>query len=41
MKAMEMPFKVADGKVLEGLKVGDNVTGKLSKENVILELRKQ
>ena len=41
MKAMEMPFKVADGKILEGLKVGDLVSGKLSKENVILELRKR
>jgi Cu/Ag efflux protein CusF len=41
MKAMKMSFDLADGKILEGLKVGDNVVGKLTKENVILELRKQ
>jgi len=41
MRAMEMPFKVADGKILDGLKVGDLVTGKVTKENVILELRKR
>jgi len=38
---MKMSFDLADGKILEGLKVGDNVVGKLTKENVILELRKQ
>jgi Cu/Ag efflux protein CusF len=41
MEAMEMPFEVADGKVLQGLKVGDQVVGKLTKANVIVELRKQ
>ena len=40
MKAMDMSFDVEDAKVLEGLKVGDQVVGKLTKENVILELRK-
>lgn len=29
MKAMEMPFDVQDAKILEGLKAGDQVHGKL------------
>lgn len=41
MEAMQMPFEVADAKVLQGLKVGDQVVGKVTKENVILELRKR
>ena len=41
MKAMEMSFGVGNIEVLEGLKVGDQVVGKLTKENVILELRKR
>jgi protein SCO1/2 len=31
MKAMEMEFAVADRKMLESLKVGDQVTGRLKK----------
>jgi Cu/Ag efflux protein CusF len=31
MKAMKMEFAVADGKLLEGLKAGDQVQGRLKK----------
>jgi protein SCO1/2 len=31
MKAMEMPFDVEDPKVLEGIKVGDEVKGRIKK----------
>src|SRR5262245_32945083 len=44
MPAMEMPFDVTDTKVLEGLKPGDQVRGKLKIKdgvNVITELHKQ
>ena len=43
MKAMTMPFGVNNAKVLEGIKVGDEVHGKLSvkgAESVITELMK-
>ena len=32
MKAMQMPFSVTDPKLLEGLKAGDAVSGKLKAE---------
>jgi protein SCO1/2 len=44
MMAMEMSFDVADAKILEGLKPGDPVRGKLKRtaaEPVITELHKQ
>ena len=44
MQAMEMSFDVTDTKVLEGLKPGDQVRGKLKRtsgEPVITELHKQ
>ena len=43
MKAMEMNFDVADAKILEGLKPGDRVRGKLKRTEgpVITELHKQ
>jgi Cu/Ag efflux protein CusF len=44
MRAMKMPFAVDNAKVLEGLKPGDMVEGKLkvkSGEYVILELNKR
>jgi Cu/Ag efflux protein CusF len=31
MKAMEMEFEVDDGKILKGIKVGDQVKGRLKK----------
>jgi protein SCO1/2 len=44
MKAMEMKFDVEDGKVLEGLRAGDQVHGKLKvkpgNQYVITELKK-
>ena len=44
MKAMTMTFPVEDAKMLESIKPGDQVQGRLkvkSGENVITELRKQ
>lgn len=44
MKAMEMKFPVEDAKVLEGIKPGDQVHGRLkvkSGDNVITELHKR
>ncbi len=44
MPAMEMHFKVADAKLLEGIQVGDKVQGKLEKRDtgdVIVELEKR
>jgi Cu/Ag efflux protein CusF len=44
MPAMEMPFKVADAKLLEGIQVGDQVQGKLEKRDtgdVIIKLEKR
>jgi protein SCO1/2 len=44
MKAMEMKFAVEDAKVLEGIKPGDQVRGRLkvkSGEHVITELTKE
>lgn len=43
MKAMEMPFSVANAKVLEGIKAGDQVHGKLKVKGgdyIIMELMK-
>ncbi|MCI0379096.1 MAG: copper-binding protein [Gemmataceae bacterium] len=43
MKAMEMPFAVENAKVLEGIKAGDQVHGKLKVKGgdyIIVELRK-
>ena len=43
MKAMKMPFDVSDAKLLDGIKAGDQVHGKLSVKNgtsVITELMK-
>jgi Cu(I)/Ag(I) efflux system membrane protein CusA/SilA len=44
MPAMEMSFKVADGKLLDGIQVGDKVQGKLEKRDsgdVIVQLEKR
>jgi protein SCO1/2 len=44
MQAMEMPFSVADAKVLEGIKAGDAVQGRLKVESgkyIITELKKR
>ena len=44
MQAMEMPFAVENAKILEGLKAGDPVQGKLkvkSGKNLISELHKR
>jgi Cu/Ag efflux protein CusF len=44
MNAMEMPFKVADAKLLDGIQVGDRVVGKLEKRDtgdVIVKLEKR
>ncbi len=44
MPAMEMEFKVADVKMLEGIQVGDQVQGKLEKRDtgdVIVKLEKR
>ena len=44
MKAMTMKFPVEDAKVLEGIKPGDQIRGRLkvkSGANVITELKKQ
>src|SRR5205809_840492 len=44
MQAMEMPFKVEDAKILDGLKAGDQVEGKLKRTpggDVITELHKR
>ncbi len=44
MKAMEMKFPVEDAKVLEGIKPGDQVRGRLkvkSGEHVITELQRE
>ena len=43
MQAMEMEFKVADAKTLDGLKAGDQVHGRLENRpdgQVIVELKK-
>lgn len=45
MKAMKMEFKAADAKLLDGLRPGDAVEGKLKKDEaggyVVTELRKR
>lgn len=45
MKAMKMEFKAADAKLLDGLRPGDAVAGKLKKDEaggyVVTELRKR
>jgi Cu/Ag efflux protein CusF len=44
MGAMTMPFDVEDAKVLDGLKPGDEVQGKLKVrdgKNIITELKKR
>jgi protein SCO1/2 len=44
MRAMQMDFKVADAKLLEGIKVGDQVQGRLKKSDTgyfITRLRKR
>jgi Cu/Ag efflux protein CusF len=42
MKGMKnMPFKVEDAKLLEGIQVGDEIEGKVRKDYVIRELKKR
>jgi Cu/Ag efflux protein CusF len=44
MKAMKMEFSVADSKLLDGIKVGDQVQGQLKKVEsgyVVTQLKKQ